>query len=32
LIGAPPLATHEFGRYVVCDVTDLTCCGRRMYA
>jgi len=29
-IGASPKATQENGRYVVCDVTDLTCFGRRL--
>ena len=24
--------TQGIGRYVICDVTDLTCCGRRPYA
>jgi len=26
-MGASPSATQAIGRHVVCDVTDLTCCG-----
>jgi hypothetical protein len=31
LMGASPSATHGIGHYVVCDVRDLACCGRRLY-
>jgi len=27
---ASPLVTQGIGRYVVCDVTDLSCCGPRL--
>ena len=29
-MGASPFATQTIGRYAICDVTDATCCGRRL--